>query len=125
MKNSNIILKTLLWTARITGTLILAFILFMILAHIFGQGESGSGLNDTLDIVSFIFFPISSVVGLSLALKWEGVGGLITILGMIGLIIVRPDLLIAFLVLVPIIPGILYTTYWAYAIEINRHESVA
>ncbi len=112
------------WTARISGSLILAFILFMLAANVFGQDQSGGGLNTTRDIITFICFPISTVIGLSLALKWEGTGGLITIFGMIGLILLRPDLLTAILVLVPIVPGFLYALYWAYNRDLNRTESV-
>ena len=68
--------------------------------------------NSIQEIVSFLFFPISTIIGLSLAWKWEGLGGLITILGIIGFHIVRPDL-----ILDPIIdglaaPGLLFIIYW-------------
>ena len=121
MKTTNKGWTILRWAARITGTLILAFILFMLLAGIFGEDQSGSGFNSTRDIITFICFPISSVVGLALALKWEGLGGFITIIGMIVLIIIRPELLAAFLVLTPIIPGFLYAIYWAYTKDLNPH----
>lgn len=97
--------------ARITGSLILAFVLFFVLAHIFGEEESGSGFKNTSEAITFIFFPVSTVLGLGLALKWEGLGGLIVILGMIGLFIIRPDLL-GPLFLIPLIPGGLYSSYW-------------
>ena len=125
MKNPTKRLAILRWSARITGSLILAFILFMLLAHLFGNTESGSGFNGTKDIITFILFPISSVIGLSLALKWEGIGGFTTIIGMVALIIVRPDLLAAYLVLAPLVPGFLYAFYWVYAREINGHGTAA
>lgn len=102
---------TIRWMARITGSLILAFVLFFVLAHIFGEEESGSGFKNTSEAITFIFFPVSTVLGLGLALKWEGLGGLIVILGMIGLFIIRPDLL-GPLFLIPLIPGGLYSSYW-------------
>jgi len=115
MTDQNKIVTIILWIARITGTLILAFILFFLLAHIFGENESGNGFQNTNEVISFLFFPISTLIGLSLALKWEGIGGIITIIGMIGLFVVRPDLLnntFGLNMMFPIIPGILYTLYW-------------
>ena len=109
----------LLWSARITGTLILAFLLFMVFAHVFGESHSGEGFRDWKEIAAFICFPISSIIGLGMALKWEGIGGIVTIIGMITLIILRPDILVAFLVLTPIVPGFLYAFYWAYTRELR------
>lgn len=103
---------TIRWIARISGSLILAFILFFILAYLFGEDESGDGFRNTNEVLSFIFFPVSTLVGLGLAYKWEGLGGIITIIGVIALFIVRPDLLNSILMAIPVIPGVLYSTYW-------------
>lgn len=112
MTDQKIIKAIVRWVARILGSLILAFILFFLLAHIFGEDESGNGFRNTKEVISFLFFPISTLIGLSLAFKWEGLGGIITIIGMIGLFVVRPDLLNGIYMAIPIIPGILYTIYW-------------
>lgn len=107
-----------LWTARITGTLILLFILFFLLAHIFGDDESGEGFRSTFEVITFVFFPITPVLGLILAYKWEGLGGMVTTLGMLGLFVMRPELMRAFYVAIPLVPGILYIIYWA----MNRYN---
>jgi len=112
MTNQNKITTVILWVARISGSLILAFILFFLLAHIFGEDESGNGFQNTKEVILFLFFPISTLIGLSLALKWEGLGGIITIVGMIGLFVVRPYLINGIFMAIPIVPGILYTIYW-------------
>ena len=112
MTDTKKIATTIRWIARISGSLILAFILFFLLAHIFGEDESGNGFQNTKEVILFLFFPISTLIGLSLALKWEGLGGIITIVGMIGLFVIRPDLLNVIYMLLPIVPGILYTIYW-------------
>lgn len=101
-----------LWSARVFGSLILAFLLFFLLAHIFGEGEVGNGFRNTREVITFLFFPISIVIGLSIAFKWEGLGGIITILGMTGLFVLRPDLLKAIFIMIPLIPGVLYVSYW-------------
>lgn len=100
------------WIARIFGSLILAFFLFFIFAHIFGDDESGNGFQNSKEVISFLFIPISILIGLTLAFKWEGLGGIITIAGMIGFFIVRPDLLNNLFMAIPGIPGILYLVYW-------------
>ena len=104
MTDLNKIVTTIRWIARISGSLILAFILFFLLAHIFGEDESGNGFQNNKEVISFLFFPISTLIGLSLALKWEGLGGIITIVGMIGLFVVRPDLLNGIYMAIPIVP---------------------
>jgi len=101
------------WIARIWGTLILAFVLFFILAPIFGGKESGEGLRNTSEVITFIFFPVSSVIGLSIALKWEELGGLITTVGIIGLLIMRFNLISELYFIAGIAPpGIIYLLYW-------------
>ena len=106
------VLKVILWTARIMGSLFLAFVLFFLIAHIFGEDETGEGFQSTAEVIMFICFPISTVIGLALALKWEGLGGVIVLIGMTGLLAMRPDLLSNPYFIIPFVPGILYISYW-------------
>ena len=113
MKNQKLTANIIRWIARVWGSLILAFVLFFILGHIFG--DEGLGLENlsNKDIITLIFFPISSIIGLSIALKNEKIGGLITTLGIIGLLIVRSDLISNQYIMIGIVPpGILYLVYW-------------
>ena len=113
MKNQEKKANIIRWIARIWGSLILAFVLFFVLAYMFG--DEGLGLNNLSkrDIITFICFPVSSVIGLSIALKNEKIGGIITTLGIIGLLIVRSDLSTNLYIMVGIVPpGILYLVYW-------------
>lgn len=105
---------TIRWIARISGSLILAFVLFFLLAYLFGEDESGNSFRNANEVITFIFFPVSTVLGLSLAYKWEGLGGFITLSGMFGLFIIRPDLINGVYMAIPIFPGILYTIYWLW-----------
>lgn len=102
----------ILWTARILGSIIIAFVIFFLAAHIFGNNESGEGFRDSKEIITFLLFPIGSTIGLAIAWKWEGLGGIITIISMIGLFYLRPDLLNSFYIVIPIIPGLLFIAYW-------------
>ena len=122
MIDQNRIAVIIRWTARILGSLILAFILFFLLASIFGEDEPENGFQNTKEVIAFLFFPISTAIGLSLALKGEGLGGIITLTGMIGLLVVRPDLIKALPVMIPVIPGILYTIYWSMTKNNNLPE---
>lgn len=63
------------------------------------------------DIVSLLLFPGSTIIGLLLAFKWKGIGGLITVGGMILLHIIRPDLASSALISAFAIPGLLYIIY--------------
>ena len=121
MKNQEKKVKIIRWIARIWGSLILAFVLFFILGHLFG--DEGLGLENlsNRDIITFICFPVSSVIGLSIALKNEKIGGFITTLGIIGLLIVRSDLITNPYIIIGIVPpGILYLVYWLLSKKLSR-----
>lgn len=116
MENKKLISNIILWTARIWGSLSLAFLLFMVGAHVIGAltgAEDGFGFTSTSEMVTFfLFFPVGTMIGLSIALKWPGLGGLITIGGMIGFHIIRPDLFLHPMIDGLAAPGLLYLIYW-------------
>jgi hypothetical protein len=112
MANKEKTANTIRWIARIWGTLILAFVLFFLITDLIGGTESGGGLRKD-EILSFIFFPVSTLLGLAIALKWEGLGGLVATLGIIGLFVIRFDLISDVVFIAGIAPpGILYLLYW-------------
>lgn len=100
------------WIARSWGTVILAFVLFFVVAGIFGD-EPDVGLQNTREIIIFALFPVGTLLGLTLALKWEGPGGLIATTSLLGLFVLRPDLLASPVFPLGIAPpGFLYLAYW-------------
>ena len=109
-KSANIIRRI----ARIWGTTILAFFLLFLFADIadnFGSEKSG-GIRDVKEAISAIS-GIIAIIGLAIALKWEGFGGLLTIIGLTGLFIVRFDLISnPFIIGGLLPPGVLYLIYW-------------
>ena len=119
MKNKTQIARMVLFIARFLGSISLAFLLFMVGAHLigsfFGSGENGSGFQSTTEVFSFIFFPVSIMIGLALALKWEGLGGLITIVGIICFHALRPDLIFDPMIDGLAFPGFLFIIYWVLA----------
>lgn len=102
------IARILLWTARITGSLLLAFLLFMLVGHLAGDANpEGMRFNSAREILAFAFFPCCTIIGLALAYKWELLGGAIAVGSMVALFLLRSDLLQGrFLAMV--IPGLLY-----------------
>lgn len=122
--------KTILWIARIWGGLILAFVLFFLIAHILeafnGETQNGGGFANIQEVIAFIGFPICTIIGLAIAYKREGLGGLIASLGLVLMLIVltyfmpRPentnilDFIKKFSIFIFYIfpPGLLYLIYW-------------
>lgn len=111
MKSVHTIKMALKWTARITGSAIFAFLLFFLLAHAFGDAEQGEGFRNTAEFITFLFFPVGVVIGLLLALKWELLGGIITVVSLLALFIMRVDLVSNVLIMLPIFPGLFYIIY--------------
>lgn len=100
--------KTLRIISRLFGTVILAFLLFFLIAHLFGSDESGEGFRSIQEIVMFICFPISATLGLILALKWPGIGGWIIIVSMLIFYIMEPGMLKNIYMGAVTLAGILY-----------------
>jgi nucleoside permease NupC len=109
MNTMDRITRTLVWIARITGTLLLAFLLFMLIGHLTGNanGPNGMTFSSTSDILGFVLFPVCSIIGLALAYKWKLLGGTIAVVSMLALFALRPDLMrISFIALA--LPALLY-----------------
>ncbi|MCK5103502.1 MAG: hypothetical protein KAQ79_02560 [Cyclobacteriaceae bacterium] len=118
MKNLKRIATIIRLIARIWGSLILLFLLFFVGGHVFvalfgPEGSSDGGFNSTGEMLTFyFFFPVGTMIGLAIAWKWEGLGGLITVGAIIGLFIMRPDLILhPFFIGMGII-GLLFIVYW-------------
>jgi len=113
MNSRNQISLIIKWIARISGTLIIVFVLFFLVTDIFGTEESSiKDLFYTKDAIVFICFPLSTIIGLAIAWKYEGLGGLISTAGFICLSIIRPDLASDLLMMSLALPGLLYLVYW-------------
>jgi len=104
------VLIIMLWLARILGAVVIVFLIYMSAGEIFSS-ESRTILLESSDIIAFIFFPLSTIIGLLIAFKWKALGGLITVGGMIALHIIRPDLASSLLISALAIPGLLYIIY--------------
>mgnify|MGYP000915330785 FL=1 len=104
--------RILHWTARIVGTALLAFLVFMLIGTITGDFSEADGLgfHDTRDMIGFLLFPVCTIIGLALAYRWPLPGGAIAVAGTTLLVILRPDLLqLTFVVM--LVPGVMYVVY--------------
>lgn len=99
-------------TARIAGIAILGFLLFFIFAHIFGNDEAGEGFRSAREVLTFVFFPITTTAGLLIALRNQGLGGLITVGGMILFYIFSGNWWFNIFTITIIISGMLYIGDW-------------
>lgn len=111
MKDQTTTMKIIRLLARTGSLLCLGFLLFMLGGHLFGSGESMEMRNPG-ELLAFLLFPLSTILGLTIAWKWEGIGGMITITSIAGLFILRPDLLSSLLIFLLALPGILFLIYW-------------
>jgi len=104
--------RLLHWSARILGSALLAFLLFMLIGTITSDSNEADGLNfrDTRDLIGFLLFPVCSIIGLVLAYRWPLLGGAIAVGSTILLVILRPDLL-QLTVVVMLMPGLIYLAY--------------
>ena len=100
--------RSLLWTARILGLIILLFFLYFLIVYVLGIGHEAMSISTTTEVLTFVGFPICTVIGLALAWRYEGIGGALTVLGNLVLLILRPELFSRIYLVVPLIPGILF-----------------
>jgi hypothetical protein len=102
--------------ARLSGALALAFLTFMVVAHLVAGTDDPDGLafRSATDGLQFALFPICTMLGLLLAYRWELLGAVVVIASMGALCIIRPDLL-RFAMLIWASPALLYLAHWADA----------
>lgn len=114
------ITRTSLWIARIWGTLILVFVLYMLIAHLFDSGKPiHTGLNSPKELLTFLCFPVLTLLGLAMAYKWEALGGLISSLALIFAMILNQVLDLKFFLLI-FPPGFIYLIYWHFSKKEKR-----
>ncbi|MBL7955721.1 MAG: hypothetical protein JNJ91_11810 [Flavobacteriales bacterium] len=102
----------LAWSARILGTALLVFLVFMLIGTLTGDSSEADGLRfrDTRDLIGFLLFPVCTIIGLTLAYRWPLLGGAIAVGSTVLLVILRPDLIqLTFLVMV--LPGLLHLVH--------------
>lgn len=101
------------WTARIWGSLSVAFLLLMILGHLINpEVPFLSGFHSTRDVIIFLLFPVSTMIGIWFAWPYELIGSLLTLAGISGLFIIRNDLLFDPWISIIVAPVFIYLLVW-------------
>jgi hypothetical protein len=115
----------LLWTARIIGTLMVAFTLFFAIGSFFEKpNKAGPGLDNYTKIV-FVVWGLG-LAGLILALWKEGLGGKVSLLfffifNVLAIVNPNPESRYSIILLLFMLPSILYLIWWK---EENKSKSV-
>lgn len=101
------------WTARIWGSLSVAFLLLMILGHVIDpEAPFLSSFHSTRDVIIFLLFPVCTMIGIWIAWPNELVGPLITLTGIGGLFVLRNDLLFDPWITIIVAPVFIYLLVW-------------
>ncbi len=112
MKNKYSTATLIRWAARITAVLSLAIILVLVLVPLYGNGGPGIGFEYPTEIFSILMFPVSTFIGLLLAWKWEGIGGVIIMGSAIGFFVLNPNSEVILYIMALTGPGLLFLIYW-------------
>lgn len=110
MKNRNSLYNILKWTAR---GISLFFIITLLLVGIGSIFESGPPPSEAW--FGLLFMPIGFIIGLIIAWKWEGLGGLMALLSLIGFqlfLLLQYGNFSSLFPLLTGIPAILFLLYW-------------
>jgi hypothetical protein len=90
--------------------------------------EDGSLLPEGNNAIPFLFSPIGYTLGLIVALKWEGLGGLINVACVIGwqiaLHAVKSDSGTGFVFYLTAIPGLVFIALWYAEQKLKREREV-
>lgn len=118
----SIFLLVLCWVARIVGTVFVLFILISIGSDIFDSLHKQVSIGIPIHVTGLLILRtallFASLAGLVIAFWREGLGGLISLVSMLSLLIplihqpVSRSLLNIFLL---VIPSLLYLLYWLLA----------
>ncbi|NIM98662.1 MAG: hypothetical protein GTO24_11465 [candidate division Zixibacteria bacterium] len=114
LTNKNRTVTIIRWIARILSIISVAFLLIMVVPQLFSPQQSKPlAFGET---VGLFFFPLGVCIGLIIAWKWEGLGGMIAVGGAIcfhvTMLITGGSLDINPFIEALAVPGLLFLTCW-------------
>jgi hypothetical protein len=101
-------LRALLWTARISGTLIAAFVAFMLVGYTLYPQGSPPTPHETLLLT---LFTLGTCVGYVIAWRWPMAGGILTWVCIVVFASIQRQVGMAVVAAILGIPGILFIVY--------------
>jgi hypothetical protein len=103
------------WTARILGSIMVVIGLVLFGSELFQDLPGGEtcSIDARARFISVLVLHGAYIIGYLVAWKWEGLGGLIAIIGILFSQMISPDPFSMFLgQLLFTVPGILFLLYW-------------
>jgi hypothetical protein len=67
--------------AQLWSLFSILFLSLMLFGHLFG--DEGFNFTSVQEIIWFCFFPLGVYLGMIISFKWQGIGGLITVLSIV------------------------------------------
>ena len=110
LKNEILLVIILRWIARIWSIASISFISFFIIAHLFG--ENFGTFNSWKEVVMFLFFPAGIYVGMLIAWKWEGLGGVMGTGSIVAYHLIETKFYLDFWIDGLAAPGVLFLGCW-------------
>lgn len=115
----DLIINIIRWSARIIGTLIVAFTLLIVIGELLESYKGGYATSETFNFLIIITFSFwgAGLASLILALWHEGVGGFVSLICfMIFILLIgvnpKPDVNFSNVLFIYLIPSVLYLFYW-------------
>ncbi|MEX1014360.1 MAG: hypothetical protein WDZ80_04335 [Candidatus Paceibacterota bacterium] len=115
----NLIINIIRWSARIIGTLIVAFTLLIVIGETLESCKGGNATSETFNALMIITFSFwgAGLASLILALWNEGLGGFVSLLCfMIFILLIgvnpKPDVYFSIVLFIYLLPSVLYLFYW-------------
>ena len=105
------LLNTMRWAGRIVGSFLAAFVLIFIIAYAFSEEGLPNPFTQPLGVALEFIGLFAAVSGVVIAWKWEGLGGLLTIGGVMVFHIVERKFWLAWGELFDL-TGVLFVAYW-------------
>jgi hypothetical protein len=94
--------------ARLMAAAMLIVVLYFLLAYLIGSHESFGHFRNLRELLTFICFPVSSLIGLGMTFRYEWAGALLVLAGLAGLLLLRPELGSNLLMMAPALPACIF-----------------
>ena len=112
-KRLQLLLGTIRWVARILGTFLAGLVLVFVVAHALGEEGLPNPFTQPLGVALEFVGLFAAVLGAVIAWKWEGLGGVMVLGGMMIFHVVERDIWLAWGELFDL-TGVLFLVYWYF-----------